>query len=961
VKERKEFPREKDFKEGLVYFDKEKAEEVKRLLETENGRCCLLTGPPASRKTTFGLCLGFYLKNEGYSVYYLKIEKQGSYENLFQIVKPYINEGRVIFIIDDCQNSPNDIGKFAKNVASQGKAKFLFISRKISQFEFIDPEYDYFKNLEKIIWLEKSELEKEIEGIIKQFCIHNGIERYEEKVGNLDEIIRKCGKNFFLLNELLRVWKKKHKQLLLSEVPLDEVYNEFYIRELYYKNIDRNSLLASLCAIYQFDFPIAFEFLDGKGLKVYRTKWQKILQELKDEGLVYLIPINGKNYYSIHEHPFYAEMVLRTLEYKGQLMTLEGIVEKNRENFTVEICKKYLARTEDLRLLHSIYQHREIEIGRRIIEDETSSGIIQHFLARIDNPGVFLTFLNLLNKFGITDTRKKQVLTSDSLRKLCDKISGPKLLNSLLEQLYKFEPKKKEEFLNLLGEDKLIKIYKEKASELTIDTIFDLMKYTNKEVANKVLYSLTEEELKNIFSRSKLSGLYNFFINIDLPEFSRQHPFIKAWKEFLNEKHKKELEELMNWFLSESLSETAKFIRITFFHSQFQEIYRALFFNKNFLTSKLKKANLRDIEELLINIIPIRYKKYPRIGIELANVIFDFYIFPLTRSLIKAEELIFLKRVHRISDSLFQVDGYHGRYSVELEGMVAKCSCPRYKSESTCSHSLAVLLLTTKKNYRDLLKGKIMEASLRDLQRLFQLAYEMENKSLLEDLLCLIEEPQFDLRGKCNEAQLSDINYFLWRIPPQNLSKYSKFMTENVNLVKKMEESSMEEIIILLWNLYQGDSLSPQLFNEEKLIRRLREEINVGRKIALIGLLSYIKPDLIKEVCSDGFKQRVIDSKNEVRRWLLNRRKRRGKGLKFHPLRELLSTFLFLFGINGLKKIDETYCFSVLNTLTPQFDIKKLVYQLRKDWEIIEKYGLANEKRKRLFEENINWLIKENY
>jgi hypothetical protein len=293
--------------------------------------------------------------------------------------------------------------------------------------------------------------------------------------------------------------------------------------------------------------------------------------------------------------------------------------------------------------------------------------------------------------------------------------------------------------------------------------------------------------------------------------------------------------------------------------------------------------------------------------------------------------------------------------------MVAKCSCPRYKSESTCSHSLAVLLLTTKKNYRDLLKGKIMEASLRDLQRLFQLAYEMENKSLLEDLLCLIEDPQFDLRGKCNEAQLSDINYFLWRIPPPNLSRYSKFMAENVNLVKKMEESSMEEIIILLWNLYQGDSLSPQLFNEEKLIRRLRKEINIGRKIALIGLLSYIKPGLIKEVCSDDFKQRVIDSKNEVRRWLLNRRKRRGKGLKFHPLRELLSTFLFLFGINGLKNIDETYCFSVLNTLTPQFDIKKLVYQLRKDWEIIEKYGLANEKRKRLFEGNINWLMKENY
>ncbi len=145
IEKRGKFPTKEDFDNGLVYSDKiTKEEEVKKKLESE--RFCLLYGVPASRKTTFSLDLGLDLFNQGYSVGYFEIEDKPNinWSDLHQAVKSYSDE-KTLFIIDDCHKLTNDdkllsdFCGFIQGIKRETTAKFLFVSRDISQ-EIMDPD-----------------------------------------------------------------------------------------------------------------------------------------------------------------------------------------------------------------------------------------------------------------------------------------------------------------------------------------------------------------------------------------------------------------------------------------------------------------------------------------------------------------------------------------------------------------------------------------------------------------------------------------------------------------------------------------------------------------------------------------------------------------------------------------------------------------------------------------------------
>ena len=70
-------------------------------------------------------------------------------------------------------------------------------------------------------------------------------------------------------------------------------------------------------------------------------------------------------------------------------------------------------------------------------------------------------------------------------------LNSVKAINSLLGKLYEFEPKKKEELLDIIDKEELTQIYKKDLPELNIDVTFDFMKNFNKDITNEVFFSLS--------------------------------------------------------------------------------------------------------------------------------------------------------------------------------------------------------------------------------------------------------------------------------------------------------------------------------------------------------------------------------------------------------------------------------------------------------------------------------------
>jgi hypothetical protein len=194
-------------------------------------------------------------------------------------------------------------------------------------------------------------------------------------------------------------------------------------------------------------------------------------------------------------------------------------------------------------------------------------------------------------------------------------------------------------------------------------------------------------------------------------------------------------------------------------------------------------------------------------------------------------------------------------------------------------------------------------------------------------------------------------------MPSNFLPKYCDLLVKNINLVEKIEKAKIEEVIFLLWNLFEGNFLPEFIFNEKILLNFLKKEEKIGEKLALIGLIDYIKPELVEKLnyYYNNIKRKLADSEKEVKRWFIIRRKRRNKGLRVNFRRELFSTFLFLFGVRGLRKIEERYCFYIIRTLTPSF-IKKLINQLKTEYERLKKMGKMNDKREKLYLDAIDWL-----
>ena len=333
------FPKKEDFDNGLIYHDKSTEVIVKDLLM--NKRFCLIYGAPATRKTTFSINLGLEMIKQGYSVYYLEMKESPelSTDELLQEIKIHDND-KSIFIIDDCHNAIKETFELVNRAKREiERAMLLFVSRKVS---ITDPEYDYFKlfELEKA-FIELKPSEEIFKGIINNFCSSFGVENYEQKIGNLKTIMEVCGYNFLFLGFLLNAWvegaRKKGEIEILSEITrkkfLEVIASKFRLRE------ERNFL--KLCALYQFEIPVPYDFLIMEGADKDIGRWM-------EEGIIFPVKNLGKECY-IMAHSSLARMFLESAEEQGYLIFEMKGPSLNLEKYSANVLKKFVLNQEPLR------------------------------------------------------------------------------------------------------------------------------------------------------------------------------------------------------------------------------------------------------------------------------------------------------------------------------------------------------------------------------------------------------------------------------------------------------------------------------------------------------------------------------------------------------------------------------------------------------------------------------------
>lgn len=612
------FPAGEHFEEGLIHFDKKEIEETEKTLKSK--RCYLIYGPPSSRKTTFSLSFGLYLRRKGYSVFYREVEGWAEWNALAERTKPYDDE-KVLFIIDECQNSPETIGKFVCWVkVNIENAKFLFLSKMISKDRFLKQRFNYFAILESESKKAWEDLKQKFKDVIKQFCISNKIENYEEQIGNVEDIIKTCGNKFIILNELLGVWKRFYQfEKILSEIPKQKIYEK--VRLDYLQTYPRAIILTKLCVIYQFEgTPIP-----PQGMNVLLIDaTSKDFKELEDEGLIY--KKTSKNtqriYFTVHDDPTFAKLILEAVEQTGLLKLIFPQFSSINE-FSFKILKGYLCEVKEhiTLLLDSIYKSGDLETGEKLIQNVEVISALADYLKLVKTPDTIRTILTCLRRFKIREKDKEIILSKDVLEQWSKNISKISLSSSLpfmLRELKNFKPEKAEEFLEMISPEEVAEISKKRMFERekpkNVGILTSIVRYfgwISKGFSSTFLNHFTEEELLNLINNSKMEllekGKHKGFCN-QIYGFIQHCGFStnvkNAYGIFLDQFNEKEL---LSFLETLDLIHDGMFIRVSYWNSKFQGAYKQFF--KNFLPEKIKKAPSGDIMKYLSEISDIIYEK----------------------------------------------------------------------------------------------------------------------------------------------------------------------------------------------------------------------------------------------------------------------------------------------------------------------------------------------------------------
>jgi DNA replication protein DnaC len=950
IEENCKFPTKDDFDKDLVYFDEEATKEIETMLKSENGRCCLLYGSSSSRKTTFSICFGSYLATKkNYQVFYWEVERdeKAHWKELAERISRSYDTEDILFIIDECHNSPGIIGRFMNKIRTHTKkAQFLFISRHVSEDRFDLPEHNYFDRLKsKVAWRDMS---RAFEGVINQYC--SSVKIGKEQVGNSARLIETCGGKLSVLDYLLRnVWQSSKE--ILSEIPRDRIYAK--IRKDFLGTIPRTEILTKLSVIYEFEgTPIPLEGINALGL----DSSSAIFEELDKEGRVCrrYPKTGGRLYFTICDDPVFAELILETADHFG-LLKLSFPQFETIEEFILEILKTYLCKVKrhTLLLLSSIYESEKREIGEKLLSaDEVVSAMGDYFvlirslymlgrfmtllrkfkikksaermiLSRysnealqewtknilenkrvMENPGKIRIFLELLRKFRIKQNDNDAILaklSEETMGKWAGDFAKKGNIPSFvffLKELRSFSCTKALEFLELVDPRELAKIFKQWMAKpgRTINT--SLLTGTvirsrriSPEFSKEFLDQFAKIELldmlegsKRELEKGKCNQIYQFVRGCFFSQKARD-----AYTTFLN----RHSIDLIPFLTKLDLVHDGMFIKVSYYHTLVQSIYGQFF--KYFLPDKLRQSSLGDITRFILQISEIRYCQQS-VGVELARRVVALFA--------QLQE-----------EGTEIVDG---------------------RLEEAVFRSVNV---------------KLEDASLENIQNLISIVDEFGTYDFLSYIETELADPGFELGEKIEQSYLTNLGFLMWNVSQnQSLSRKFQSVIEDVRpqLAEKIRESSLAELTILAWNLFLSGFEYDGFFADIFVEALSRKNEKLGERLSLLALSVLINAKLVEPIEYFQIQSSTADYQSELEVWL-NRALKNwlAKHRLGQPRRGLQYLVVFLSALEGFRRIDEKNCLSFLQA-NPDFAELK---------ESLREFKTKNQRLSALVEKSRDWFM----
>lgn len=466
------FPKLEDFENGLVFMEKRKAYDVLEVIEDKN--MCLLYGKPAAGKTVFAFAFGRFF-SETYLSYYLDIK--GEFDSAALLREMIINNSsQILFIIDNCHMWPETVYNLIKLIETNNiKTKILFISRGIKSF--LGEGENYFEVLKgcTIPIVANETVFKNIISLYENYRC-KGLSHYTSKRYDANAIMNKCGQDLFILSYFLDAWNPEKTGRSLDEVKEEEIFDrisEKYL-EPYDRKIERNNLLVSLSALYQFEFPIESPFFYSQIANIPKDEREGILneglievQEAKDERL-YFLP-----------HSTFASLVLKTVEKKNKWL-LKG---KSAYDYTKEACLEYLEIRPKhiLNIVKSFSSNGRKDIAKSYCESDYFAEKMSERLSAVHFTPL-QKWLEFLTTLEIDQCYKEKVFDDEVIRQVAGKLGGDTSFQSFawfLKRLVEFDKSISKTFFEdldsevvgaRLKEEKSINIIKffERAAEVAI-------------------------------------------------------------------------------------------------------------------------------------------------------------------------------------------------------------------------------------------------------------------------------------------------------------------------------------------------------------------------------------------------------------------------------------------------------------------------------------------------------------
>lgn len=414
-----------DFQNGMV-VERDETEELSTRLTNENS--VLLIGHQASGKSVILRNLGYRLALRRFIVFFANADSL-NVDLALNDIRNW-DMSNVIILVDDVHRNPIACSDFLEKTHGHN-VKIVFSSRPLNVNVFREGQGSHLVKL----------FEKKVEAKVSEKMIFDMITKYskslnfrfEPKVRDVTEIIKKCGTDLWLITYLLASWNPRKASI--EEIAKTDMYEKVYeTRVSRWSVAGKNSVkvMQTVCALYQYEIPCSEPYLIEAGMS-------NVAFKLASEGHL----IRRGIYYYIH-HPSVAQIYLETLEFYKLI--------KDQTKLSIEVLSSYLEKSEEERA-HVFYKlstfpkstKKKTIMLKRMLKRMESAELIHQIEQEknVDKIGSFFRSISNLNRdFAKTlletvgeESLAKKILNEPVVKKQKDLISDISRLDKDLAKL----------------------------------------------------------------------------------------------------------------------------------------------------------------------------------------------------------------------------------------------------------------------------------------------------------------------------------------------------------------------------------------------------------------------------------------------------------------------------------------------------------------------------------------------